>query len=178
MLDDIRNYFHGIVARFEGSSPAQIDLDELRTAWRRARSNAEASVDRMQAEPGVRADALSSATSILASSRALVRSVMGIEAMLLHKREHAPPENCGERAPAGFHKFALDVEFTLYYAASALRGSHAASEALPLLREDQRRLVGELDATSQDDQILILESDRLTVSLNTLREQVQRCVRL
>jgi hypothetical protein len=169
MLDAVRAYFHAIVIRVGSKNAANaVDLDQLRMEWRRARSNAEASVDRMAAEPGLQPRQLSCMTSILASSRSMVRAMMGMEAMMLHQHGSTPPD--------AFGKFARDVEFTLYFAASALRGSQAASEALPVIREDQRLLARELDSGSQDDEVLLTESDRLTVTLNTLREQVQRCI--
>jgi hypothetical protein len=93
---------------------------------------------------------------------------MGMEAALRHQEPRPPPE--------AFRKFAHDVEFTLYFAATALRGSKAASAVLPQLREDQRRLAEQLDPRSADDELLLTQSDRLTVSLNTLREQVERCI--
>jgi hypothetical protein len=44
------------------------------------------------------------------------------------------------------------------------------------LREDHRRLLEARDSFSQDDGHVLAETDRLTVSLNTLREQVMRYV--
>ncbi|MBV8864264.1 MAG: hypothetical protein JO210_02565, partial [Acidobacteriaceae bacterium] len=75
-----------------------------------------------------------------------------------------------------FQAFAHDVEFTLYFLAAALRGSQAATETLPRLRDDHRRLVEALNKVSAMDQYVLIETDRLTVSLNTLREQVMRHV--
>ena len=78
-------------------------------------------------------------------------------------------------APA-LQAFAHDVEFTLYFLAAALRGSQAATETLPQLREDHRRLVEALNETSAADEYVLIATDLLTVGLNTLREQVMRYV--
>ena len=49
-------------------------------------------------------------------------------------------------------------------------------DPLPALREDHRKLVEARGGVSQDDDFVLAETDRLTVSLNTLREQVMRYV--
>jgi hypothetical protein len=72
------------------------------------------------------------------------------------------------------------VDLTLYFLASALRGSKPAAENLPQLREDYRKLVEASKNSAPDsgavDDYVLAETDRLTVSLNTLREQVMRYV--
>ena len=83
------------------------------------------------------------------------------------------------RAPAvrsmeGLQSFAHDVEFTLYYVAQALKGSQAAGLILPKLRESYRRMIQAREQLAPEDQFIVLECDRLTVALNTLREQVER----
>ncbi|HMJ61792.1 MAG TPA: hypothetical protein VK493_08515, partial [Bryobacteraceae bacterium] len=70
--------------------------------------------------------------------------------------------------------FANDVEFTLYYLAAAHRGSPAACQHLPAPREDHRRLIEAQRNFSAQDEYFLIETDRLTSSLNTLREQVMR----
>jgi hypothetical protein len=72
--------------------------------------------------------------------------------------------------------FIHDVEFTLYYLAAALRGTGSALEALPDLRKSHRRLADAQDELSPAYRFLVDETDRLAVSLNTLREQVQKLV--
>ncbi|MBV9405324.1 MAG: FUSC family protein [Acidobacteriaceae bacterium] len=167
MLDACRNYFHAIVERFGRDDPAvNAAVDETRRAWRRARSNAEASVDRLSTEPGITQDHLNCLTSMLASSHALIYAMMGLEAGIVQ----APV-----RPTSGaFRAFTHDVEFTLYFLAAALRGSAAANETLPKLREDHRRLIEGRDAFSAPEDFVLVETDRLTTSLNTLREQVTR----
>lgn len=169
MLDACRAYFHIVIQRF-GSNDVSITakLNETRQAWRRALSNAEASVDRVSAEPGTDPQKLNCLTSILASSGALAYSVMALEAGLADLEPHAPSDV--------LEKFANDVELTLYFLAAVLRGSTAASGILPKLRDDHRRLVQARSLFSPADEFVLIETDRLTVSLNTLREQVMRYV--
>jgi uncharacterized membrane protein YccC len=167
MLDSRRAYFHRIAEQFKTAlMPEESDLDDVRTAWRRTRSNAEGSVDRFASEPGVNVEKLSCLSSILASSHALVHSMMSLEATLLQGQASTAPE--------AFQNFAHDVDLTLYYLTAALRGSHFASETLPKLRDDHTRMVQSRSAFSANDELLLLETDRLTVSLNTLREQVMK----
>ena len=169
MIDRSRDYFRTVISAFEGHyGREQSQLDETRDAWRQARSNAEASVDRLSAEPGVDPVKLDALTSMLASSHAFVRTTMNLEAGLLQKTARTvPPE---------FEGFAHDVEFTLYFLSAALRGSQAASQTLPQLREDHRRLLEAFESNHLADEYVLVETDRLTVSLNTLREQVIRYV--
>ena len=169
MLDACRRYFQSIVERFERNDPSlDSNLDETRRAWRRARSNAEASVDRASAEPGITANRLDCASSILAHSHALVHAMMALEAGLAGVPASKPsPE---------FQAFARDVDFTLYFLAAALRGSSAASETLPKLREDHSRLLKGRGNFAPAYDFVLIETDRLTTALNSLREQVVRCL--
>ena len=80
------------------------------------------------------------------------------------------------QAPPALKQFSNDVEFTLYYLSAALRGSVAAAETLPKLREDHRRLIEAKGSLAPDADIVLLETDRITTGLNTLREQVTRFV--
>ena len=166
MLDTTRAYFHGVVQRFgEGSMPAST-LDQLRGNWRRTRSDAEGSVSRIESEPGTDAAKLNCLTSILASSQTVVHSVMSMEAAAIQGTTQTPEET--------FRRFSNDVEFTLYYLAETLRGSKEAFKTLPKLREDYRRMIEARNKFAVNDEFLILTADQLTVTLNTLREQVMK----
>ncbi len=169
MIDRTRDYFHAVVTRFErDDKQVRSALDKTRDAWRQARSNAEASVDRLSSEPGTDSARLESLISMLASSHGFVRATMGLEAGAI--------QNTPRLLPPSFQAFAHDVEFTLYYLAAALRGSQAAAETLPQLREDHRRLLESFQEASVVDEYVLIETDRLTVTLNTLREHVMRYV--
>ncbi|HEX3727047.1 MAG TPA: FUSC family protein, partial [Pirellulales bacterium] len=170
MLDSSRLYFRAILQRFASDRPGlDAELDDARRDWRRSRSAAEASVDRVSSEPGTTAAKRECLTAMLASSHALIHAVMGLEAGITQTPIHTPPET--------LVTFANDVEFTLYFLAAALRGSYTAGQALPELREDYRRMLETRDGFAANDEYVLIETDRLTVSLNTLREQVLRYVR-
>lgn len=155
MIDASRLYLQGVF----NVSPS---LDGQRLEWRRARSNVEASVDRAISEPGMTSIKRDTLLSMLASSHALMLAIVGLEA--------------GQARPQALKTFAHDVDLTLYFLAAALRGSKPAGQSLPQLREDHRKLVEALRNVTQGDDYLLAETDRLTVSLNTLREQVMRYV--
>ncbi|MEO7143403.1 MAG: hypothetical protein ABI165_07850, partial [Bryobacteraceae bacterium] len=132
---------------------------------RRARSNLEASIDRLSAEPGTPPAALRSLSGILASSHRLVHALMALESGLA--TSPVP-------ARAAFSTFANHVELTLYYLASALRGSPITRESLPDLREDHRALVDSGDPLTARYALVNVETDRITNSLNTLSEELLR----
>ena len=163
MLDSYREYFRTIrecfIRREATCFPA---LDRARMAARLARSNLEASIDRLFAEPGTPAASLESLAGMLASSHRLVHAMMALEASY---SSHPVPVR------AAFHSFANDVEFTLYYLASALRGSPITREALPDLREDHHALVHSGDL-SERYALANVETYRITNSLNTLSEEL------
>jgi hypothetical protein len=74
-----------------------------------------------------------------------------------------PPTHQGQ----AFQTFSHDLELTLYLLAARLRGSPVTPDKLPSLREDHNRLTG-------SDTALVIETDRMTNSLNTLAEQLFR----
>jgi hypothetical protein len=93
---------------------------------------------------------------------------MGIEAEVLKQHAHTAPEV--------FRAFAHDVDLTLYFLSAALRGSGPAAAAFPKLREDHTRMLKQRNQFSALDELVLLETDRLTTALNTLREHVSRYV--
>jgi hypothetical protein len=118
---------------FEGFGGKQPNLGREQLAWRRARSNVEASVDRVIGEPGITPMKRDTLLSMLASSHSLMLAIVGLGAGISH--------GGAKTAPEALQTFAHDVDLTLYFLAAALRGSKPASESLPQLREDHRRLV-------------------------------------
>jgi hypothetical protein len=94
--------------------------------------------------------------------------MMELEAELTQAPRH--------EAPPALQQFSHDVEFTLYYLSAALRGSVAAAETLPKLREDHRKLIEAKQSLAPDEDLVLLETERITTALNTLREQVMRFI--
>lgn len=165
MLDAYRLYFQGVSAAFVNQlRVAPHELDRLRLNARRWRSNAETSVDRLSAEPGVDPALLRLVNAMLASSHRFIHAVMSLEAGLARSR-FAPPREA-------FHTFSSDLEKTLYFLAARLRGSPVVAEDLADLREDHNRLVHSGDMLNERYALVNVETDRMTNSLNTLAEQV------
>lgn len=167
MLDACRDYFHAVVNGFtDQSQEAKVEIDRKRREFRRTRSEAAASADRVIAEPGTKPEKANALKSILAHSLAAFSAILGLEAGLNHEGMHTAPE--------AFQKFTHDAEFTLYYLSALLRNGRPVSEELPKLRDDHSRMLESRDAFSSNDQFVLLETDRLTTALNTLREQIIR----
>lgn len=163
LLDSYREYFHLIVTMCASAQRPDRGLNRARLKWRAARSDAEASVDRVSAEPNVSGTQVRRLNSILASSHVVIYSITALESGF--RRIHPL---CG---PPSFQTFANNVEFTLYYLSSVLRNPGARVFNWPALRKDYNRLaeVGEL---GEESQFIAEEADRLTNALNTLRERI------
>lgn len=168
-LDAYRDYFRAVCQGYlDPSGSFERARDRTRQAGRLARSNLEAAVDRLAAEPGFSADASEELDSILASSHRVAHAVMALEADLSTREPVA--------ARAAFRKFANDVERTLYFLGAELRGSKILPGDLPDLRESHRQLIKSGDSPAASYALVNVETDRLTNSLNTLREQTLRWV--
>jgi hypothetical protein len=137
---------------------------------RMARTNAVASVDRMQAEPGTRAEEVALLMGMLASSHRYIHAVLSLEAGMLTATRPTVREE--------FRVFAADVVKILEALAAELRGSRAPIAKWPDLREDHRRLTANPLSAGEQYVLANVEADRMTNSLNTMREQVERWRRL
>jgi len=141
----------------------------LRLASRLARTNAVASVDRMQAEPGSRAGEIALLIGMLASSHRFIHAVLSVEAGVLTATRPTVRDE--------FRVFAGDVVKMLEALAAELRGSRVPAK-WPDLREDHRRLTANPLSAGEQYALVNVEADRMTNSLNTMREQVERWRRL
>jgi len=173
VVDAYREYFYALTQEYVNSASAtgvqaklneSPDLDEKRLATRRARSNLEASIGRSSAEPGTTAEQMSQLNAILVSSHRFLNAVMALEAGW----RHMPPS----RTRAEFGEFAEDVEETLVLLAKMLRGTKVRTKDFPDLREDHQRLMQSGDGRTEQYALVNVEADRITNSLNTLREEV------
>jgi uncharacterized membrane protein YccC len=165
LLDAYRAYFRAIrdsYIRQENFVPH--DLDRTRMAARLARSNLEASAERLLAEPGTSRQTVEWLGGLLASTHRLIHALMSLEAGLVSSHPVPPRE--------AFRPFANDVELTLYLLAAFLRGSRLTREMLPDLREDHHALVHSGDALTERYALVNVETDRITNSLNTISEEV------
>lgn len=171
MLDAYRASFHSIVESYPNPDKTS-SKERIRTRQnaRTARSNLEASLDRAGVEPGTTVGEMNRWNAMLASSHRFAHAMMALEAGVSRTRE-APPR-------PEFQTFAADVEKTLSLLAEALRGGHVPSREFPDLREDYQRLVQGGDAQSERYGLVNVEADRMTNSLNTLRETIMEPVRM
>jgi len=173
MLDAYRQYLQavrdaylnpGVGPGVEPGGEFDACLDRTRLAARLARSNAEASLARLRAEPGVSEDQLNMLTKTLVSSHRLVHALMSLEAGLATSAP-VPPRDA-------FRKLANDADATLYYLGAALRGSSIERGHLPDLREDHHVLLQSGDPHVGRYALVNVETDRMVNSLNTLSEHV------
>ena len=165
LLESYRDYFRAVTeANFHPHTPDLRTLDRTRLESRRARSNLEASVERLLAEPGTREEHVQRFNAILASSHRFAHAAMALDAYR-ERRSEAP----GRRA---FLDFAADVERVLTLLAATLRSGHTASRDWPDLRDDYHRLIQSGDPTTERYAFTNVEADRITNSLNTLRDQI------
>jgi uncharacterized membrane protein YccC len=165
MLDAYRQYFRAVrEAYLSPFESYETQLQRARAASRLARSNLEASVDRVIAEPGTSPEEAGALTAMLASSHRLIHAFIALEAGLAESRPVAA------RAP--FRTFADQVELTLYFLAAALRGSRMTRADLPDLRETHHALIHSPASGAERYALVNTETDRATNSLNTLSEQI------
>src|SRR5262249_44161807 len=159
LLDAYRNYFRAIREGYlRAETPPADELDRTRLAGRLARSNLEASMDRLSVEPGVSAASVNLFSGMLASSHRLAHAMMAVEAGL----------SLSNPAPARetFQTLANHIELTLYSLAAALRGAELTREELPDLREDHHALVGSGDSLTERYALVNIETDRIVNSVN------------
>jgi hypothetical protein len=107
--------------------------------------------------------------ALLASSHRLIHAVMSLDAGWMHTP--AVPARPASLA------FAADVEKTLSLLSAALRGTPVRQADFPDLREDHNQLLQAGDPRAERYALVNVEADRITNSLNTLREQVLAQVR-
>ena len=165
LLDAYRSYFRPVREGYlHPDRDYTRELEKARGEARLARSNLEASVDRLANEPGSTPESLGRMGAILASSHRLIHAMMSLEAGLSGSRPVQPrPE---------FARFSNAVEVTLHSLAAALRGARLAPAELPDLRAHHHALVHSGDPTTERYALVNVETDRITNSLNTLAEQV------
>ncbi len=163
MLDAYQEYFREVVQAL--TKPGDLKaLDRVRLPARRARSNAEASVDRLGGEPGVAHATMHNLHTILVSSHIFVHAVMALESAL-YRTQSVPAR------PATL-QFAAAADRTLQAASEALRSGHAPPNDLPDLRAEHNQIVGSKTGPGERYQMVNVETDRITTSLNTLMEHL------
>ena len=121
MMETYRAYFGAVIRALGGESVA--GLDRVRIAGRRARSNAEASVDRLGGEPGVPPSQLEMLSAILVNSHSFVHAAMALESGLYRTQPVAMRPATAE--------FAAKVDTVLEAIAESLRTNQPPPHDLP-----------------------------------------------
>ena len=132
-----------------------------RQGARVARVNAEASVNRLLAEPATPSALAELAQSLLTNGNRLARTVMTLEALLGH--QVPVPEQ------ASLEPFLRQSATALAEVAAAL-SARREPNALPPIRAAQRRLARELTAATD----IVVACDRLVDNINTLAHLTAR----
>ena len=166
MLDTYRRYF---LAVLDGAPRVR---DDIRRATRGARTNAQASLDRLRSEPRRDPRLLAVAEGVFANANRFLRAAMTLEAVRQNSTTTA--------APAKVSTFVERVDADLSQLAQCLRDGSTAPHVGTGLRTEQRALGLMLDGdvTTEDERILaaawIDASDRITDSVNTLEHLLRQ----
>jgi uncharacterized membrane protein YccC len=165
MLDAYRDYFLAVLEDRRRVRP------ELRARSRSARTNAQASLDRLRGEPRRDARLLALAEGILANSNRFIRAAMALEAA-----RQGPVQLPARPAVA---EFAARVDEALAQIAACVRNGQAPASQADL-RARQRSLAAVIDAEAADaDQRALAAawidaSDRIVDTVNTLVHLLNR----
>ena len=112
-------------------------------------------------EPVANQEDIGTLNAMFASSHRFINATMGLEGA--HEKALWPQGEAADR-------FAKHVEQTLRLLGTALRGAQVSARQFADLREDHHALLASLDIDHPT--LLADETDRITNSLNTLREQI------
>jgi hypothetical protein len=165
MLNGYREYFAAVAHSYiNKESGKRTELERPRQNARTARTNLEASLERLAAEPGATAEQTARVSAMLASTHRFAHAVMALEAGL----PLTPPVPARNE----FRAFAADVEKTLSLLAEVLAGGKVPEKKFPNLREDHTRLIAAGEAQKERYALVNIEADRMTNALNTLREEI------
>jgi uncharacterized membrane protein YccC len=166
MLAAYREYF-GAVARCYFQRETDGDLvDRKRLGTRMARSNLEASIDRLAAEPGTEARHIEPVRSMLAASHRLAHAIMALEAI--------ETDCAATPAKPELQRFVTDVQTTLANLEDMLRDRKIALPELPDLRNDFRVLLAAGDQRFYPHTLASIEGDTIVNTVNTLRDLILR----
>ena len=170
LLEAYRKSFAAITSGLFHPGPNSArERERTRQAARTARTNLETSLERLAVEPGVTQEQIAQANAMLASSHRFAHAMMALEAGIPASSARAQLQ-----APARpeFRDFAAAADQTLELLGARIRGEKVAERDFPDLRESYLRLASSGDPKLERYALTNVEADRMTNSLNTLREQV------
>ncbi len=162
MLDAYASYLRAL------AQPGQRGAHrETRSAARTARSNAQASIERMRSEPATPPALLALARALFANGNRLARTAMTLEALL--------DDLAGLPVQVELRRFVEQAAAAVQAAASELREQRPPS-GLPDLRAMQRALLAQLHGHADRAAVDLLAriSDRLVDNVNTLAHVLSR----
>jgi uncharacterized membrane protein YccC len=168
LLEAYRKSFAAITAELlEPGANSARKRERTRQAARTARTNLETSLERLAVEPAVTHEQIAQANAMLASSHRFAHAMMALEAGI-------PGASARAQAPARpeFRKFAEAVDKTLELLGAKVRGEKVAERDFPDLRKNYLQLTSSGDPQLERYALTNVEADRMTNSINTLREQV------
>lgn len=168
LLEAHKRYFRAVMDAYVSGTAAEDERNRARMKARLARSNAEALIDRIAAEPGTTVEHSNLLGGMLASAHNFVRAVMALESGLYFNRP--------ERVRPATIEFADKVATTLQALADALRSSRPVPR-LPDLREAHNAIPASANAAASQYTLINTETDRITTSLNTLSELAAKWLR-
>ncbi len=158
MLESYRSYTQAVLGAWAGGST--VGIERVRVKGRRARSNAQASVDRMLGEPGVTQQQAASLNKVLVDSHGFVHAVMAMESHLYR--------NPRDPSPPWMAEFAASVDNALVTLIEAL-----SKTELPAPRRSRLDVSTPSPGTSGNE-LLETEADRIRTSLRSLGEEVAK----
>jgi uncharacterized membrane protein YccC len=165
LLDAYKNSLASISrSLLEPGESFEKNREKTRQAARTARSNLETSIERLAAEPRLRSTQLAQINAMLAASHRFAHAMIALEAGVTPEaRLHPRPE---------FKIFENAVEKTLELLAAKFRGKRVGEREFPDLRAAYTKLAQAGDPQLARYGLVNVEADRMTNSLNTLRDQL------
>ena len=171
MLRAYRDYFSAVAHSYmKRETGDRLAIERPRQNARTARTNLEASLERLHAEPGVTSEQFNRISTMLVTSHRFAHSIMALEAGL----PLTPPVPARDE----FRAFVADVENTVSFLEEILLGGKVPERKFPNLREDHNRLVAAGNPEKERYALVNVEADRMTNSLNTLREEIMAWIKL
>jgi len=171
LLAAYREYFTAVARAYDKKEYVDsLAIEKPRQNSRTARTNLESSLERLAAEPWVTSEQINRLNAMLASSHRFAHAIMALEAGL--------PRTPSVPARQDVRVFMADVEKTLELLEEVLTGGKVAEKKFPNLREDHNRIIAAGDPEKQRYALVNIETDRMTNSLNTLREEILEWARM
>lgn len=162
MLDAYASYLRAL------AHPGQRNAHhETRSAARTARTNAQASIDRMRTEPATPPELLALARALFANGNRLARTAMTLEAMI---------DDLATLPPQAQISYFIEQSADIVQAIATALREQRNIDALPDLRAQQRTLMLLLQGAEDHAaaELLTRLSDRLVDNVNTLAHVVNR----